>query len=120
MFPLKKYFPVIIIIYLFKNINLEVTKFAGKIYNNFWNHCFWKSIPNDSKASLALKFSAVEKHDVTETCSVWLTWVLEKVNYVQYSWKHLCSGKKELIIWALALDIELIKNALYNLKMKPS
>ena len=31
MFPLKKYFPVIIIIYLFMNINLEVTKFAGKI-----------------------------------------------------------------------------------------
>ena len=27
---------------------------------------------------------------------------------------------KKLIIWALALDIELIKNAFYNLKMKPS
>lgn len=27
---------------------------------------------------------------------------------------------KKLIIWALALDIELIKNAFYNLKMKSS
>lgn len=31
MFPLKNYFPVVIIIYLFMDIYLDVTEFAGKI-----------------------------------------------------------------------------------------